>query len=171
MYFANSDKANILNDQFFSVFTREDTSFIPGDTYPAMTPVNVTVNGVESLLSNLDPGKAGGSDGLPTRFLKEMAMDVTPSLTLIFQASLHRGDVPDDWKKAQVVPIYKNGDHSSPVNYRPISLAGIVCKTLEHILSASTCTHLDKLCMEQHGFLKIKSCDTQLISTIHDFCN
>jgi len=30
-----------------------------------MTPVNVTVNGVESLLSNLDSGKAGGPDGLP----------------------------------------------------------------------------------------------------------
>jgi len=65
----DSDKANILNDQFSSVFTREDTSFIPsisGDIYPAMTPVNVTVSDVESLLSNLDPGKAGGPDGLPT---------------------------------------------------------------------------------------------------------
>ena len=41
-YTADSDKANILNDQFDSAFTREDTSFIPsisGDTYPAMIPV------------------------------------------------------------------------------------------------------------------------------------
>ena len=51
-----------------------------------------------------------------------MAMDLAPSLTLIFQASLHKGDVPDDWKKAQVVPIHKNGDRSSPANYRSISL-------------------------------------------------
>ena len=73
-----------------------------------------------------------------------MAMDLAPSLTLIFQASLHRGDVPDDWKKAQGVSIYKNGDHSSPANYRPISLTNIVCKTLKHILSASIYTHLGK---------------------------
>jgi len=73
-----------------------------------------------------------------------MAMDLAPSLTLIFQASLHRGDVPDDWKKVQVVPIHKKGDRSSPGNYRLISLTSIVCKTLEHILSTSIYTHLDK---------------------------
>jgi len=63
-----------------------------------------------------------------------MAMDLAPSLTLIFQASLHRGDVPDDWKKAQVAPIHKKlgGDLSSPGNYRPISLTNIACKILEH---------------------------------------
>ena len=91
-----------------------------------MTPVNVTVNGVESLLSNLDQSKAGGPDGLPARFLKEMATDLAPSLTLIFQASLRKGDVPDDWKKAQVVRIHKNGDRSFPANYRPISLTSIM---------------------------------------------
>ena len=87
-YTAVSDKANILNDQFASVFTREDTSFVPGlsgASHPAMTPVNVTVNGVESLLSNLDQSKAGGPDGLPTRFLKEMATDLAPFLTLILK--------------------------------------------------------------------------------------
>ena len=67
--------------------------------YPAMTSFNVTVNGVKSLLSNLDPVKIGGPDGLLTQFLKEMAMDLAPSLTLIFQASLHREDIPDDRKK------------------------------------------------------------------------
>jgi len=75
------------------------TTFIPsisGDSYPATVPVDVTVDGVESLLSNLDQSKAGGPDGIPARLLKEMAIDLAPSLTLIFQALLRRGDVPDD---------------------------------------------------------------------------
>ena len=53
--------------------------------------------------------------------------------------------------KAQVIPIPKNGDHSSPANYRPISLTSIMCKMLEHIWSSSIYTHLDKyniLCMD-----------------------
>ena len=79
---------------------------------------------------------------VPTQFLKEMAMNLAPSLTLIIPASLHRGDVPDDWEKAQVVLIYKNSDRYSPVNYRPISLTSIVYKTLKHILTASIYTHL-----------------------------
>ena len=41
-----------------------------------------------------------------------MAMDLALSLTLIFQASLHKGDVTNDWKKAQAVPIHKKGDRS-----------------------------------------------------------
>jgi len=48
-------------------------------------------------------------------------------------------------KKAQVVPIHKKGDRSSPD--LPISLTSIVCKTLEHILSTSIYTPLDKYCI------------------------
>ena len=91
-----------MNDQFASVFTREDTSFAPGASgasYPTMTPINVTVNGVESLLSNLDKIKAGGPEGLPVQLLTEMSTDLTPSLALIFQMSPLKGDIPDDWKK------------------------------------------------------------------------
>jgi len=62
--------------EMITVFTREDTLFIPivylEIPIPAMTPVKVTVNGVELLLSNLDSSKARGPDGLPIRFLKEM---------------------------------------------------------------------------------------------------
>ena len=92
-----------------------------------MVPVDVTVNGVKTVLSNLDQSKAEGSDGIPARFLKEMAMDLAPSLTLIFQASLHKGDILDDRGKVKVVLIHKKGDHSSPGNYRPISLTTEYC--------------------------------------------
>jgi len=68
-----------------------------------MVPVDLPVNGVEFILSNFDRSKAGGLDGIPFQFLKEMTMDLAPALT---QASLHKGDVPDNLKKTQVVPIY-----------------------------------------------------------------
>ena len=170
----DSAKANALNAQFASVFTREDTSVIPnlsGTAYPIMRPINVAVEGVASLLANLDPSKASGPDGIPARFLKDMANDLAPSLTLIYQASLQQGRIPDEWRKALITPIYKNGDRSCPANYRPISLTCIVCKTLEHIISTSIYNHLEEydiLCPEQHGFRRRKSCETQLISTVHD---
>jgi hypothetical protein len=77
--------------------------------------------GVLKLLLNLNPHKDTGPDQLSTRFLKEMATSITPSLTLIFQTSLERGKVPDDWKTAHVTPIFKKGDKSKPSNYRPVS--------------------------------------------------
>ena len=119
----------------------------------------------------MDPSKANGPDGIPARFLKDMANDLAPSLTLIYQASLQQGRIPDEWRKALITPIYKNGDRSCPANYRPISLTCIVCKTLEHIISTSIYNHLEEydiLCPEQHGFRRRRSCETQLISTVHD---
>jgi hypothetical protein len=64
---------------------------------------------------------------------------LTPSLTLIFQTSLERGKVPDDWKTAHVTPIFKKGDKSKPSNYRPVSLTSTCCKTLEHIIFSHRC--------------------------------
>ena len=101
-----------------------------------------------------------------------MSSEIAPSLTLIYQASLEQSVLPQDWKNALVVPIYKKGSRVHPSNYRLISLTCIVCKILEHIISTSIYQHLQEnhiICRQQHGFCKWCSCETQLISTVHDF--
>jgi len=65
------------------------------------------------LLNYLQPNKASGPDNLPACFLEEVAN----------QASLDRRYLPDIWKTAAVVPIYKKGSRIEPSNYRPVSLA------------------------------------------------
>ena len=108
--------------------------------YPDLPSITVSYEGVLRLLSQLHPQKATGPEKIPSRFLKEFASDLTPMLTLIFQASLMQGTVPEDWKKALVVPVFKRGDRSSATNYRPISLTCIICKLLEHIISSNIYT-------------------------------
>ena len=90
---------------------------------------------------------------------------------MIYQQSLDSGQVPLDWKKADVVPVFKKGNKNTPSNYRPVSLTSISCKVLEHIVFSSVMEHVDKhkiLNFFQHGFRKQHSCETQLISTIED---
>ena len=53
---------------------------------------------MHSLLDNFDPYKAIGPDNTPTRLLKEIAQQMAPILTLIFQASLDQGILPPEWK-------------------------------------------------------------------------
>ena len=107
----DSGKAEALNRQFASVFTIEDKDCIPTLSnnspwpYPDMPNINISVEGITKLLSNLNPHKASGPDELPTRLLKEMAHQLTLLLTLIFQASLHQGLIPTDWKHALIVPV------------------------------------------------------------------
>ena len=82
-----------------------------------------------------------------------------------------QGTLPDDWKTANVAPIFKKGDRCKAANYRPVSLTCISCKLMEHVISSSMMRHLDDngiLTDTQHGFRKHRSCESQLISTVHD---
>lgn len=71
-----------------------------------MPEFDISSNGVEKLLKNLKPQKAAGPDKINPKVLSKTA---APILQTIFTRSLRTGQVPLDWKKANVVPIYKKG--------------------------------------------------------------
>ena len=56
------------------------------------------------------------------RWLKELAPAVSPFLTKIFQQTLDKGELPLDWKYANVCPIFKSGSNMNPANYQSFSL-------------------------------------------------
>ena len=56
------------------------------------------------------------------------------ALLNLFNLCLSWSDVPMMWKHSVVVPVFKTGDHSTPSNYRPISLASCCFKVLEHMV-------------------------------------
>ena len=96
---------------------------------------------------------------------------MAPALTIIYQASLDQGQVPDDWRSAYVTPLFKKGDKAKVSNYRPVSLTSVCCKVVEHIIHSQVINHLEAnniLSDEQHGFKKHRSCESQLINTIND---
>ena len=136
-----------------------------------MDDIEVSEKGVLKLLQNLRQNKATGPDSIPAYILKIGAKELSPILTKIFQWSLDAGQVPSYWKDAMMVPIFKKGDKHQPANYRPISLTSITCKVLEHIIHSSVMKHLDRhhiLSDAQHGFRKKRSCETQLLVTVHN---
>ena len=134
-----------------------------------MPNIHIDNNGVIKLLSGLNPSKANGLDLLPTRVLKEAATEIAPYLSFIFQQSINTGEVPSDWKHANVVTIFKKGSMSEAANYRPLSLTSVPGKLLEHIIYRSIMIHLnsfDILLDAQHGFRPERSCEMQLINTV-----
>ena len=140
------DKANVLNRQFKSAFSPITTEHLPdiGESpYPQMQNITVTVPGVEKLL-NLKPHKAEGPDAILPRTLNDFATEIAPVLTFIFNKSLSSSTIPDDWRTANVTPIFKKGVRYLPSNYRPISLTCICCKIQEHIIVSNIMAHLDK---------------------------
>ena len=103
--------------------------------------------------------------------LKQLKIEIAPVICLLFEKTLQTGQLPSDWKKAQVCPLFKKGDKTEPSNYMPISLTCILCKVMEHIIASNLSTHLNKhniLYELQHGFREKRSCETQLIQLVED---
>ncbi|CAM4574090.1 unnamed protein product [Caretta caretta] len=108
-----------------------------------------------------------GLDVLHPRVLKELADVTAEPLAIIFENSWPSGEVPDDWKKANVVPVFKKGKKEDPGNYRPVSLTSVPGKIMEQVLKKSIQKHLEErkvIRNSQHGFTKGKSCLTHLIA-------
>ena len=95
-------------------------------------------------------------------------------LTELYNKSLKTGDVPEDWKLANVTPIFKKGKRSNSANYRPVSLTIILCKVLESLIRDKVIDHLNlyKLIKDtQHGFVKNRSCLTNLLVFLEEVTN
>ena len=64
----------------------------------------------------------------------EIASSIAPAATLLYQASYEQGQIPGDWKRAFVIPLFKKGDKSKAAYYRPASPTSCCCKVMGHIL-------------------------------------
>jgi hypothetical protein len=166
--------ANALNRQFQSVFSTADSTKTQAghqSNLPPMKHLTIAREGVLKLLTNLKPNKASGPDGISARVLKEAASELAGPLCNIFNMSLQYCSVPDDWRHANVTPIFKNGDRSKPQNYRPISFTCIASKLMEHIVTSHMMKYIEgnkMLHPQQHGFRAKLSCETQLVELISD---
>ncbi|KFO77743.1 RNA-directed DNA polymerase from mobile element jockey, partial [Cuculus canorus] len=96
---------------------------------------------VRDLLAQLDVHKSMGPDGIHPRVLKELADVLSKPLSIIFQRSWLTGEVPLDWRLADVVPIYKKGCREDPGNYRPVSLTSVPGKVMEQVILSAIMKH------------------------------
>lgn len=133
---------------------------------PTLTIVNIDEATVRRTLEQLK-NSAPGPDGLPASLLKELASYIALPLTIIFQQSMHQACIPDAWREALVIALYKNkGGRHDPASYRPISLTSTVCKIMERIVGNQLRAFLvgnNRACQEQHGFVPGRSTLTNLL--------
>ena len=167
--FSNEDKADILQDQFCSVFTKEPRGQLPD--FPSRTDssieIQLTIEMVKKEIHSLNPNKSFGPDEIHPMMVKELVDYISIPLYIIMKKSLIEGLLPEEWKVANVTPIYKKGSKNIAENYRPVSLTSIACRIMEKIIKTQIMTHLTKenlLSKKQHGFMTKRSTVTQLLS-------
>jgi hypothetical protein len=105
----SKEKAEILSNQFKSVFTKLKqsipTTVLQQRAGSTMQHLKITVEGVETLLKNTNTSKATGPDRIPNIILKTCAEELAPCLGKIFQKSVDSGTLPNDWLSANIAPV------------------------------------------------------------------
>ena len=162
-------QAKVLNEFFSSVFTRSGGDIPEKEKEPGapeLTKVEIGEERVKRTILRLREDSAPGPDSIPNKLLIETAKEVSRPLSILFSKSLKDGRIPEDWRSANVTPIFKKGSKAMPGNYRPVSLTSATCKLMERIVKEDIEAHVERnglIRPSQHGFRQGRSPQTNLI--------
>jgi len=168
------EKACEFSDYFSSVFVH-DNNILPEFNYHSsdnLSMFSCSARDVVKTVITLRNTSSPGPDGITVPFIKNILANITSPLCRVYNKSLSEGVLPDDWKCAYIVPIFKKGNQQLSSQYRPVSLTSVICKILERIIRKQLMDYFinnNIFPKEQHGFLPKKSTVTNLLECLNDW--
>ena len=170
--YANNDQrqADLFNNYFFEQFSHPSTYDIDIHFDNCnFKNFYFDVNRIMSILKSINVNKSPGPDDISGLVFKKCALSLANPLSILFNISFSIGQIPTDWKSANVVPVHKKGDKTKVENYRPISLTSLVVKVMERIIRDELYMKCqNRIGDKQYGFLPSRSCVTQMTYVIDD---
>lgn len=173
---------NILNffmEHFSSVYNNDDdynnnNNFVSDNVKLPITlnSCDISTLDVFNAISDLKRNLGYGPDGITVKFLKNTKFVLSDFLSKLFNRSLTIGQFPTEWKKAYVIPIFKNGDRCDVNNYRAIMNISLIPKLFESLVCKKITPLFQHIIIpEQHGFMKGRSTISNLLEYQHFLLN
>ena len=136
------------------------SKFLGEPTVQSFTFQKVSPKIIYETLSSLKTKNSYGCDKISTKLLKEIIPCIMDPIIHLFNLSFQTGYIPDTYKCAKIIPIYKlntykTEDTTNFTNYRPISLLSGFSKLIEKIVARQMMKYLNKhnlLYKHQYGF-------------------
>ena len=119
--------------------------YLNKQTYDTFYLFPTSTSEIETEISAINVRKATGPYSIPSNLLKLLKSVISKPLEIIFNASFARGIVPNKFKIARVLPVFKNGIQTNMSNYRPISLLSVFNRILEKIMYNRLSNFIEKM--------------------------
>jgi len=116
---------------------RTDTSYNGIEDKECITDISRT-DEIKRNIQKLKNGKATGYDNIKAELIKYGGREVEELLQQLLARIWVEEEIPEDWRKSIICPIYKKGDKMNCNNYRGISLLCSAYKVFTSILKDGT---------------------------------
>jgi len=144
----HEEKAKALGMHLSMVFTTEEKTTYNSSkvnhnaTSSSFKDTNFCKDSILHKLSQLSVSKSPCPDSFHPRVLFEIRHEILEPLQRLFTTSYCLGQLPADWRSANIIAVYKKGNKKDPSNYRPISLTSVISKIMESIIRDFIMEHL-----------------------------
>ena len=98
-----------------------------------LTPV--VENEIINIVKLCKPKNSKDCDDISMYVISKVIVSIAKPLAHIFNSSFSCGIFPDHMKIAKIIPIFKNGQKTEFINYRPISILSQFSKILEKLFN------------------------------------
>jgi hypothetical protein len=174
----NEDIANGFNDYYSSVApnlaskipkaNKSHKHYLQGEPYwKKFKFKKVCTYEIDMIIRNMAAKRSSSFDGLSNYLLKKIHNEITEPLCHIINLSFQINYIPDSWKAAKIIPLYKAGPKDQFSNYRPVSLLSTLSKVLEKCADRQIREHLELnsiLYPKQYGFRPRHNCAQLLLN-------
>jgi len=172
----DKQRADMLN-KFFSSVGGQDDGNIPSmksrvESGIHLNSVHFDCAAVMKALNRLKPSLASGPDRLPPLLFKRIGKCIAKPLSLMFSSFFSIHQIPKEWSKSIITPVFKAGRSCDVANYRPISLTCVACKVMERVIADQMLSYLrvhNLITKHQHGFMSRHSTISNLLESVNDW--